>query len=164
MAGAGKMRRRVAVLAAAALVMSAGSFDTGALALSATSRHQLAARYLAIAQAGNRHLERDFDSLAGRDHGDLARARADLRDAAATERLFDRRLLEIPLPPAIERVARALYRINQVRAQLTYGASFATTLAFLHSYEPSLGAANVAVERFVRAIRSQLGLPPPDTS
>jgi len=163
MAGAGKMRRRAAVLATAALAMASGSFDT-ALALSATSRHVLAAHYLAIAQAGNSHLERDFDSLEGRDHGDLARAQADLRDAAATERLFDQRLLRIPFPPAIERVARALYRINQVRAQLTYGASFATALAFLHSYQPSLNAANVPVERFVRAIRSQLGLPPPDTS
>ena len=164
MAGAGKTGRRVAVLATAALAVSAVSFGTGALGRSVSSRHALAARYLAIAQAGNSHLERDFDSLEGRDHRDLARAQADLRDAAATERLFDRRLLAITFPPAIERVARALYRINQVRAQLTYGASFATTLAFLHSYEPSLDAANVPVERFVRTIRSQLGLPPPDTS
>ena len=164
MAGAGKMRRRLAVLAAATLAAAAVSFDTAAVVRSAMSRHALAARYLAIAQAGNSHLGRDYDSLEGRDRGDLVRAQADLRDAAATERLFDQRLLAIPFPPAIEHVARELYRINQVRAQLNYGASFATTLAFLHSYKPSLDAANVPVERFVRAIRSQLGLPPPDTS
>ncbi len=164
MTGAGKTGRRVAVLATATLAIAAVSFDTVALATTATSTRALAARYLVIAEAGNRHLERDFDSLEGRDHDDLARARADLRDAAATERLFDRRLLGIAFPPAIENVARALYRVNQVRAQLTYGASFATTLAFLHSYEPSLDAANVPVERFVRTIRRQLGLPPPDTS
>lgn len=164
MAGAGTMRRRAAVLATAILAVAAVSFERAAVARSATSTHSLAVRYLAIAQAGNTHLDRDFDSLEGRDHDDLARAQADLRDAAATERLFDQRLLTIPFPPAIEHVARALYRINQVRAQLTYGASFATTLAFLHSYEPALDAANVPVERFVRQIRSQLGLPPPDTS
>ena len=64
----------------------------------------------------------------------------------------------------MEHVARALYRVNQLRAQVTYGASFARTLAFLHSYEPPLDAANVLVERFVSTIRRQLGLPPPDTS
>ena len=163
MTGAGKMRRNLAVLATAGLTMAAISFDAAAAA-AATSIHALAARYLAIAQAGNSHLERDFDSLEGRDHNDLARAQADLRDAAATERLFDRRLLGIAFPPAIENVARELARVNQVRAQLTYGASFATTLAFLHSYEPPLDAANVPVEGFVRTIRRQLGLPPPDTS
>jgi hypothetical protein len=164
MAGAGETRRRFAVLATAILVAAAVSFAAAAVATSTTSRHALATRYLAIAQAGNRHLDRDYDSFEGRDHGDLARAQADLRDAAATERLFDQRLLTIPFPAAIEHVARALYRINQVRAQLTYGASFATTLAYLHSYEPALDAANVPVERLVRTIRSQLGLPPPDTS
>ena len=161
MARAGETCRNLAVLATAALAMVAISFDTAA---AATSRHALAARYLAIAQAGNSHLDRDFDSLESRDRNDLARAKADLRDAAATERLFDQRLLAIPFPPAIERVARTLYRVNQLRAQLTYGASFAATLAFVHSYEPSLDAANVPVERLVRAIRRELGLPPPDTS
>ena len=164
MIGAGKIRRNLAVLATAALAIAAVCFDTVAVATTATGRRALAARYLVIAQAGNVHLDRDFDSLEGPDRNDLARARADLRDAAATERLFDQRLLGIPFPPAIENVARALYRINQVRADLTYGASFASTLAFLHSYEPPLDAANVPVERLVRTIRRQLGLPPPDTS
>jgi len=164
MATAGEMRRRVTVFAMAALATAAVSFAASAAAASPTSTRALAARYLAIAQAGNSHLERDFDSLEGRDRNDLARARADLRDAAATERLFDRRLRAIDFPPALERVARELYRVNQLRAQLTYGASFATTLAFLHSYGPSLDAANVPVERFVRMIRGQLGLPPPEAS
>ena len=157
------MGRRVAVLATAALaVLSA--LDTASVAISATSRHALAARYLAIAQAGNRHLERDFDSLAGRDRGNLAGARADLRDAAATERLFDRRLRAISFPPAIEHVAAVLYRVNQLRARLTYAASFATTLAFLRSYEPDLNAANAPVEDAVRTLRRELGLPPPKSS
>ena len=46
------------------------------------------ARYLVIATAGNRRLNADFDPLERRDRNDLARAKADLRDAAATERLF----------------------------------------------------------------------------
>jgi hypothetical protein len=49
-----------------------------------------APRCLAIATAGNRRPDIDFDRLNGPDHERLAAARADLRDAAATERLFDR--------------------------------------------------------------------------
>ena len=164
MTGAAKIRRNLAVLATAGPRDRRPSRSTPQPATATSSTPALAARYLAIAEAGNSHLERDFDSLEGRDHNDLARARADLRDAAATERLFDRRLLGIAFPPSIEQVARQLYRVNQRRAQLTFGASFATTLAFLHSYAPALDAANVPVERFVRTIRRQLGLPPPDTS
>jgi hypothetical protein len=124
----------------------------------------LAARYLTNATAGNRRLEVDFDGLAGRDKGDLAAARADLLDAAATERLFDRRLLMIAFPPATERIARALVWVNESRADLTAQAARSRTLAQLTSYESRLSAANGPVELAVRIIRGQLGLPPPETS
>ena len=127
-------------------------------------RVELAARYLAIAQSGNRRLEHDFDPLEDRDRNNLVRARADLRDAAATERLFDRRLRSIRFPPATERVARHLYRINQQRATLTAAAAASASLRWLHSYEPVLDAANAPVEVDVSMIRRALGLPPPDTS
>ncbi len=131
---------------------------------SVASQRAIAARYLAIALAGNRHLGHDFDSLEGADKNDLTRARADLQGAAATERLFDHRLLQIAFPPAVEAVAHDLYRVNQLRARLTFAASVATTLAYLHSYEPVLDVANGPVERDVREIRRALGLPPPETS
>jgi hypothetical protein len=124
----------------------------------------MAARYLAIAVAGNRRLEIDFDGLAGPDRNDLTRARADLRDAAATERLFDRRLLAIAFPAPIERVARALVRQNEIRAALTTRAAMSRTLAQLRGFKARLSAANVPVEQAVRLIRRQLGLPPPETS
>jgi len=129
-----------------------------------TARKALAARYLAIAVAGNRRLEIDFDGLAGRDRDSLARARADLRDAAATEHLFDRRLLAIVFPAGIERIARALVWLNESRAALTMRAASSATLAQLRSYQPRLSAANRPVEQAVRLIRSELGLPPPETS
>jgi hypothetical protein len=135
-----------------------GGLATGA------ARRALAAKYLVIANAGNRRLEADFDPLDKRDRNDLVRAKADLSDAAATERLFDRRLLRIVFPPETEGVARDLYRINQARARLTAAAAAATSLAALHSYEPVLDAANAPVERAVATIRRQLGLPPPSTS
>ena len=50
-------------------------------------------------------------------------AEADLRDAAATEHLFDRRLLAITFPAAAEPAARILYRVNQSRASLTTAAA-----------------------------------------
>src|SRR5437764_12195065 len=55
-------------------------------------RRALGARYLVIAGAGNRRLNADFDPLETRDANDLVRAKADLADAAAAERLFHRRL------------------------------------------------------------------------
>lgn len=129
-----------------------------------SARRAVGARYLVIARAGNRRLNADFDPLEGRDRTDLPRARADLRDAAATERLFDRRLLRIGFPPESEQVVRDLYRVNQARERLTTAAASSTSLRRLHAYQPRLDAANRPVEQAVRRLRRQLGLPPPPTS
>jgi hypothetical protein len=129
-----------------------------------SARRALGARYLVIATAGNRRLNADFDPLEKRDRNDLVRAKADLRDAAATERLFDRRLLRIVFPSETRRIARDLYRVNEARARLTTAAAASTSLRQLHAYEPRLDAANKPVEQAVRTIRRQLGLPPPPTS
>jgi len=128
------------------------------------SRRAVAAQYLLIAREGNRRLEIDFDGLEEGDWGDLAAAKADLRDAAATERLFDGRLLAITFPPSLESVARTLYAINERRATLTIKAAASTSIRELRGYEPLLDAANEPVERWVRIIRRGLGLPPPETS
>lgn len=122
------------------------------------------ARYLKIAEAGNHRLEKDFDALEEKDRNRLAAAKADLRDAAATEHLFDRRLLAIKLPAQAEEVAHILYRVNQSRARLTSQAARSTSLRQLHAYERRLAAANKPVEDAVQVIRGILGLPPPDTS
>ena len=132
--------------------------------LTGSARRALAARYLAIAAAGNRRLDADFDPLEERDRNDLARGEADLRNAAAAEHRFDRRLLGIVFPPDTERVALDLYRVNQARASLTTTAAASTSLSALHAAEPRLDAANRPVEQDVRTIRRQLGLPPPPTS
>lgn len=121
----------------------------------------LAGQYLRIAGAGNRRLDTDFGWLGGRDRSDLARSRADLRDVAATERLFDRRLLGLRFPPPTEAAARILVQVNQARASLAAGAA---GLAQLRAYRSQLTAANGPVEQAVGVIRSQLGLPPPSTS
>ena len=132
-------------------------------AISPAQRKMAARSYLAIARPANRRLETDFDGLD--DHrNDLAAAKADLRDAAATERQFDRRLLALKLPAATETVARLLVTVNEARARLTTAAAASTSLSQLHRYEPWLTAANAPVEEAVRVIRSQLGLPPPETS
>jgi hypothetical protein len=123
-----------------------------------------AARYLAIADAGNRHLETDFDRLEGPDHAQLGAAQADLRDAAATERLFDTCLLAITFPAQTEAVAHRLFTVNEERAALTAVAANSPSLARLASYEKQLTAADVPVEAMVTAIRAQLGLPPPPAS
>ena len=123
-----------------------------------------AARYLAIANAGNRHLDTDFDRLEGPDHARLGAAQADLRDAAATERSFDRSLLAISFPAQTEAVARELFAVNEQRAALTTAAAGSASLTQVASYEKQLTAANVPVEKAVTTIRAQLGLPPPPTS
>jgi hypothetical protein len=126
-------------------------------------RRALAARYLVIAKAGNRHLEIDFNRFNGRDRRHLAAAEADLRDAAATERLFDRRLLAMPLPPGIEAVARELVAVNEKRAALTSAAARSRTLSQLDALRPRLEAVNGPVAEGSLVIRAQLGLPPPQT-
>ena len=135
-----------------------------ATAAAGLGRRAAAVRYLAIAQAGNRRLEVDFDQLAGRDRGRLAAAEADLRDAATTERLFDRRLVAIVFPAATEPIARLLFRVNQSRASLTVAAAASVSLRQLGVFERRLRAADEPVEEAVRVIRGQLGLPPPETS
>lgn len=154
-------RRAVAVVGCFGLV-GAGCATSG-LAVGSAPRG-LAARYLVIATAGNRRLNADFDPLEKRDRNNLAAAKADLRDAAATERVFDRRLLRIAFPSATERVARDLYNVNEARARLTTAAAASTSLRQIHAYQPRLDAANKPVEQAVRVIRRQLGLPPPPTS
>jgi hypothetical protein len=142
----------------ASRIAAAGGIASG------PARRALAARYLAIANAGNRRLDVDFGRLEGRDRNRLAAAEADLRDAAATERLFDRRLMQIVFPPETEQVARLLDQVNQARVALTTAAAASISLRQLHGYQRQLTAANKPVEQAVRAIRRQLGLPPPSTS
>jgi hypothetical protein len=129
-----------------------------------SQRRALAAKYLAIALPANRRLDMAFTRLERRDGGRPAAARADLRAAAATERMFDRRLLQIAFPPPLAAVARLLYRANQARARLTEAAAALPGLSRLHRAERALHAANRPVEDAVTVLRSGLGLPPPPVS
>lgn len=124
----------------------------------------LAARYLVIAQAGNRRLDHDFDALAKPDRDRFAAAVADLRDIVATEHKFDQQLAGLALPPPVQAAATQLIAVNQARAQLTVTAASSASLRQLHAWQPRLDQANVPVEQAVRILRRQLGLPPPDTS
>jgi hypothetical protein len=128
------------------------------------SRGTLASQYLRIADAGNDRLEDDIDGLSGRDRDRLAASEADLRDASATEKLFDRRVLGIRFPPALEKIAEALSAANQSRAALTADAATSRTLTHLQRFEAQISAANTQVETQVRLLRAALHLPPPDTS
>lgn len=105
-----------------------------------------------------------FGRLQRQDRNRLAAAEADLKDAAATERLFDRRLLQIAFPPQTEQAAHVLYRVNQARAALTTAAAASTSVRQLDAYQRRLNAANRPVEEAVKVIRRQLGLPSPSTS
>jgi len=136
---------------------------TAGLAVGA-QREALAARYVAIAQAGNKRLEVEFDRLHKEDRLRLVAAHRDLREIAATERLFDQRLLDIPFPAATERIARFLNWVNQARASMTAAAASSRSLAWLRADERRLTEASKPVEQAVAILRSQLGLPPPETS
>jgi hypothetical protein len=145
--------------------VSPGPAATTAQLATGAARREAAARYLAIARPANRRLDHDFDDgLEGEDRDDLAAARADLRDAAATERRFDRQLLRLPLAPATEAIVRILVSANESRARLTGAAARSASLASLHAFERRLDAANGPVEDAVSVIRAELGLPPPATS
>jgi hypothetical protein len=161
-------RRRAATIGAlgacVAVVASCGSGAGRPSPAPDQSRAVLGARYLAIAQPANHRLDLDFDGLDDHDHTNLGVAAADLRDAAATERQFDRRLRRLPLPAAIQPAARRLVTANESRARLSDQAAGSVSLAELRQYEPRLTAANAPVEAAVRRIRRELGLPPPSTS
>jgi hypothetical protein len=163
-------RRRFRSCATATVLGSFGLLGSGCAAdrpegpAAGSAQPAPGSQYLVIATAGNRRLNADLDPLEKRDQNDLLRAKADLRDAAATERLFDRRLLRIIFPSATERVARDLYRVNEARASLTSAAAALTSLRALHAYEPRLEAANRPVEDAVSTLRRELGLPPPPAS
>ena len=62
--------------------------------------------------------------------------------------------------PRVERTARSLYRSNQRRAMLTMTAAGSSSLPAVRAYESLLNAANRPVERAVRTLRRELGLPP----
>ena len=158
------VRSTTATPAATAAAATPVPASTAPAALSAAGRRALAARYLAIAQPANHQLDHDFDGLKDHEGDNLAAAEADLRAAAATERRFDRQLIAITFPPPTEPIVRLLYAANQARAALSMTAAATTSLRQLHGYQTRLDAANEPVEEAVRVIRSQLGLPPPDTS
>jgi hypothetical protein len=124
----------------------------------------LAARYLAIAQPANHRLDVEVNGFRDHQRDDLAKAAADLRAEAATERHFDRQLARIRFPAAIEAIARALIRANRSRIALTHREARSASLAELKTFTRRHKAADAAVEIPVKALRKALGLPPPETS
>lgn len=128
------------------------------------SKEALAAAYMAVAVPANHRLDKEVDSYNHHARDDLAIARTDLREEAATERWFDRRLLKIAFPPAIAATADALVRVNNKRIALTTEQARAMTISELLAFNARHRAADAAVEIQVRIIRRQLGLPPPDNS
>ncbi|MBF9072712.1 hypothetical protein [Streptacidiphilus fuscans] len=160
------MKTFVVVGAVAGVMVAAGgcaAASPGAVP-AASATHTPAAAYLAIARTGNARLDKDFDRFSGPDRNQLAASAADLRDIAATEHVFDQHLAQLALPAQAAARAHTLIRANEARASLTLRAADSTTLRQLDSLRPSLTAANAPVERAVSAIRTTLGLPPPDTS
>ncbi|HET6154596.1 MAG TPA: hypothetical protein VFE15_16750 [Marmoricola sp.] len=126
----------------------------------------LATNYVAIATPANKKLDRSFDELEDEARAqdiDLAHASAVLTTIAATERRFDRDLLALRLPGRMASTAKELVRVNEARANLTVQASTATSGDSLRRYQSELDAMNVPVETQVKALRTSLGLPPPDT-
>jgi hypothetical protein len=136
----------------------------GATTLSRADQKALAAQYLAIARPANHRLDADNDGYGDNEKDDLAAAKHDLRAELATERLFDRRLLQIKFPPQIAPTAQALVRSNQVRIALATNQARSASLARLRSFDRRHKAADATLEEQVRIIRRQLGLPPPSTS
>jgi hypothetical protein len=124
----------------------------------------LAAQYLAIAVPANRQLDREVDAYDDHARGSLVTAESALHAEAATEDRFDNLLLEIRFPSRIAATAGALVRVNQHRIGLTELQARSSSLAGLHSFTAARTAADAAVEIQVRAIRRQLGLPPPENS
>jgi len=132
---------------------------------SGTTSHarMVSEQYLNIARSGNERLEKVIDALTGLDRNRLSASVVDLRDASATERLFDRRLSAVVFPPAIRVIAQNLYSVNEARAAVTAEATQSKSLSQLRSHEVRISGENEHVEVQVRRIRRALHLPPPET-
>ena len=124
----------------------------------------MAARYLAIALPANHRLDVEVDGYGDHERDDLDAARQDLHAEAATERHFDRQLLQIRFPGPIAATARSMVSANQTRIALTERQARLVSLASLRSFDHRHRAADAAVETQVRQIRVFLGLPPPSSS
>jgi hypothetical protein len=151
-------------LLVAAGCASVGSARPAPSATASGGLRSLAARYLAIAKPANHELDVEVDAYADNARHDLAAAEKALRAEAATERRFDRQLTAISFPPAIEATARALIRVNEIRARLTLRQAAVDSIPALLSFTATHNAANAELEAQVRFIRSELGLPPPEAS
>ena len=123
-----------------------------------------AAKYLAIAGAANHRLEIANDGYRKVELTNLAAAKADLRSEVATETSFDEQLAQIPFPPSIASIVRALILANEQRGTLTARQARSTSLAHLRSFDTRHRAKDAAVEVQVRLLRRALHLPPPATS
>jgi hypothetical protein len=163
---------RITTAALCAVVAAAGcasgsstqsNLPAGSSSPSANLR-SLGADYLAIAEPANHMLDVEVDAYADNARRHLAAAEMALREEAATERNFDRQLAAISFPPAIEVTARALIRVNEIRARLTLKQAAAHSIPALLSFTATHDAADAELEAQVRIIRSELGLPPPSTS
>jgi hypothetical protein len=124
----------------------------------------LAKAYLAIAVPANHRLDVEVDKYEDERHHDLAAAESALRAQAATERQFDRDLAKIGFPPQIAATARALIGVNEIRAGLAEREAKASSISELVSFDSAQKLADAQVEAQVRVIRTQLGLPPPESS
>jgi hypothetical protein len=122
------------------------------------------ARYLEIANEANRKIGPLMDKLPRLMRTNIAGADADMWSIAASERLFDRRLLRITFPPDIQPIATQLYVANQSRAAITANLADAVSFQELRYDKLRLAEANAPLEDAVRAIRKKLGLPPPSSS
>jgi len=159
-------RCRGAAVVLSAVIAAAGcaSSHPAAAPASPARIRALAVRYLAIARPANHRLDEAVDGFNDHRRDDLAKAVADLRAQAATERQFDAQLAGIRFPAAIEAIARALIRANRSRIALTLREAQAMSVAGLRAFDRRHKAADAAVEAPVRALRKALGLPPPENS
>jgi hypothetical protein len=122
------------------------------------------ARYLEIAGEANHTIGPLMNKLPSLMRTNIAGSDADMWAIAASERLFDRRLLRIHFSPDVEPIARQLYVANQSRASITADAADAVSFPELRHDRLRMLEANAPLEAAVRAIRKKLGLPPPNTS
>jgi hypothetical protein len=156
--------RTATALAGCLMVGVAGCASVRAPHQPAHDIKALARTYLAIAAPADHSLDVEVDTYTDDRHHDLAAATAALRAQAATERQFDHELARIGFPPHIAATARALIRVNEIRARMAEREATATSIPELLSFTSAHKMADAQVEAEVRVIRSQLGLPPPETS
>ena len=125
-----------------------------------TTAQTLKSEYMAILAPASQQLNADMAAYTATEGKSLAGAEAALTAEVALERAFDTSLAGITFPPAIAPIAKAAFRADVARANLTAQQAQSSSLIRMRSFNQRVQAASAAVQTELALLRKALDAPP----